>query len=75
MEELDQGFLYPLKKHPETHISLSGIKARPPASQSGTLPKSYQAIILTIQDLCTLNIKSNQIPYFPFHRSIDTGYI
>jgi hypothetical protein len=35
-ERLDQGFLHPLGKHPETYIYRPGFEPRPPAQQAGT---------------------------------------
>ncbi len=41
MKRLDKGNLHPLLEHPETNMSLPGIKPGSPASQASTLAKSY----------------------------------
>jgi|LakMenEpi03Aug12_release.lakeMendotaPanAssembly.Ray.scaffolds.fasta_scaffold1071400_1 hypothetical protein len=41
MEKIDQGSVHPSKKHYETDISRPVYEPWPPASQAGTLPKSY----------------------------------
>ncbi len=67
MEELDQGPIHPSIKHLETNMSRLGIESRPPASQAGTLPKSYLDGILILNSYTVL-------PQFMCHKHVIMTY-